>query len=81
MAVNASPGVAGAASEHPLEGVAEDPARVGKKNPRLRGDDTMGGAGTEARGRLPPHITTISSHAYDIPASYKLRIFRSRACP
>ena len=25
----ASPGVAGAASEHPLEGVAEDPTRVG----------------------------------------------------
>ena len=32
-----SPGVAGAASEHPLEGVAQDPVRVGKKEKPAQG--------------------------------------------
>ena len=46
------PGVAGAAFEHPLEGVAEDPAGVGvkRRSPLGGGLDTLGGA--EARGQL-----------------------------
>ena len=51
-----SPGVAGAASERPLEGVAEDPAgRVIQKTPtRMSGRDYKGGAGAVARGIPPP---------------------------
>ena len=52
-----SPGVAGAAPEHPLEGVAEDPAGrvIQKKTPtRMSGRDYKGGAGAVARGIPPP---------------------------
>ena len=53
-----SPGVAGAATERPLEGVAEDPAGRGiQKTPtRVSGRDYKGGAGAVARGRLPPFL-------------------------
>ena len=47
------PGVAGAAFEHPLEGVAEDPLGRGVVKPAQGGlDNGWGGAG--AWGRLPP---------------------------
>ena len=51
-----SPGVTGAATERPLEGVAKDPAeRVYTKTPtRMSGRDYKGGTGALARGRLPP---------------------------
>ena len=43
----ASQGVAGAASEHPLERVAEDPTRAGytKTPTRMSGRDYKGGSG------------------------------------
>ena len=49
-------GFAGAASEHPLEGVAEDPTGwVIQKTPtHMSGRDYKGGVGAEARGRLSP---------------------------
>lgn len=50
------PGVAGAATERPLERVAEDPTGVGytKDAHSMSGRDYKGGAGAEARGRLSP---------------------------
>ena len=47
MAVNASPGVAGAVSELPLESVAEDSARIGikKEKPAQGGLDNVWGRG------------------------------------
>ena len=50
-----SPGVTGAASEHPLEGVAEDPAGAGF-GCVPEGNDFEGGAGAEARGKPSPFI-------------------------
>ena len=53
----------GAAFEHPLERVAEDPAGEGiKGRSPLKAGLTMGGAGAEARGRLPPLPTTLLLH-------------------
>ena len=52
-----SPGVTGAATERPLEGVAEDPTGVGhieNAHSYLSGRDYKGGVGAEARGRLSP---------------------------
>ena len=52
----ASLGVAGAASEHPLEGVAQDPTGAGytQNAHSLSGRDYTGGVGAVARGRPPP---------------------------
>lgn len=53
----ASLGVAGAASEHPLEGVAQDPTGAGytqNAHSYLSGRDYKGGVGAVARGRPPP---------------------------
>jgi len=52
----ASPGVTGAATERPLEGVAKDPTRAGyTKTPTpMSGRDYKGGAGAVARGIPPP---------------------------
>ena len=47
----AGPGVAGAASEHPLEGVAQDPTGAGytqNAHSYLNGRDYKGGVGAEA---------------------------------
>ena len=52
-----SPGVAGVASEHPLEGVAQDPTGAGytqNAHSYLSGRDYKGGVGAVARGRPPP---------------------------
>lgn len=58
------PGVAGAAPEHPLEGVAKDPTGWGiwKTPTRMSGRDKKGGAGAEARGRLSPLIQPLFLH-------------------
>lgn len=55
--VTKSPGVTGAATERPLEGVAEDPTRAGyieDAHSYLSGRDYKGGVGAGARGRLSP---------------------------
>ena len=53
-------GVAGAASEHPLERVAEDPTGVGiwKTPTRMSGRDYKGGSGLERGGILPLYSNT-----------------------
>ena len=49
-------GVAGAAIEHPLERVAEDPTGwvILKTPTRMSGRDYKGGVGAVARGKPPP---------------------------
>ena len=72
-------GVAGAAIEHPLEGVAEDPAgRVIQKTPtRMSGRDYKGGAGAGARGNHQTKPYTSSIEAWyswsDFTAPWPLR--------
>ena len=50
-----SPGVAGAATEHPLEGVAEDPTWVGHMGNAhsMSGRDYKGGSGLKRGGFFP----------------------------
>ena len=48
------PGVAGAAFEHPLEGVAEDPLGRDRVVKPAQGGLDNGWGGTGAWGRLPP---------------------------
>lgn len=52
-----SPGVAGAATEHPLEGVADGSTGVVyiENAHSLSGRDYKGWVGAGARGILPPH--------------------------
>ena len=55
MAMNASLDVAGAASEHPLEGVAKDPAGVGynKRSPTKSGMTLWVGPGLKRGEGFP----------------------------